>query len=116
MKPIPFPKARRGAYRAPMALLVFAAIAPGGAGAQEDNLVDRVVAIVGDSVVLLSDIIQRESQMEAGGIQLPLDGTPQRDSIRRQLIDDFVNDQVLLQAAARDTPCSPWTRSGWRRR
>lgn len=106
MKPIPFPKALHAVCRALAVLLLLATIAPGKASAQDspgDNLVDRVVAIVGDSVVLLSDIIQRESQMEAGGLQLPLEGTPQRDSIRRQLIDDFVNDQILLQAAARDT-------------
>ena len=102
MKPIPFPKARCGVCLPLAGLLLLVAIAPRKASAQ-DNLVDRVVAIVGDSVVLLSDIIQRENQMEAGGIQLPLEGTPQRDSIRRRLIDDMVGDQILLQAAARDT-------------
>lgn len=84
-------------------MLLLGPVAPGAASAQEEDLVDRIVAIVGDSVVLLTDIIQRENQMEAGGVTLPLEGTPQRDSIRRQLIDEIVSDQILLQAAARDT-------------
>lgn len=101
---MPFPTARHGVCRALVVLLLFAAIAPGRASAQEtENLVDRIVAIVGDSVVLLSDIIQRENQMEAAGITLPLEDSPQRDSIRRQLIDEMVSDQILLQAAAGDT-------------
>ena len=102
MKKIPFPRGRQGVCRALVVLLLFVAVAPGRASAQE-NLVDRIVAIVGDSVVLLSDIIQRESQMEAAGLTLPLEDTPQRDSIRRQLIDEMVSDQILLQAAAGDT-------------
>ena len=82
------------------------AIAPGNAKAQEDaqeNLVDRVVAIVGDSVILLTEIIQRENQMLTQGVVLPPEGTPQRDSIRRQIVDEMVDSRILLQAAARDT-------------
>lgn len=83
-------------------MLLLCAVAPASAGAQE-NLVDRVVAIVGDSVVLLSDIVQEERQMEAQGIALPAEGTAQRDSIRRGIIDRIVEVQILLQAAAADT-------------
>lgn len=76
--------------------------APGDLGGQ-DNLVDRVVAEVGDSVVLLSDILQEERQMEAQFGALPAEGTPQRDSIRRGIIDRIVEVQIILQAAVRDT-------------
>ena len=82
--------------------LLLCAIAPGNARGQ-DNLVDRVVAIVGDSVVLLTDIVQEEAQMEAQGRVLPPEGTPQRDSIRRGIVDRIVEVQIILQAAARDT-------------
>ncbi len=63
---------------------------------------DRVVAIVGDSVILLSDIVQEELQMGQRGA-LPPEGTPQRDSVRRGIIDRIVEVQIILQAAARDT-------------
>ena len=94
-------------WLAAMPLVFFlCAVAPGNAKAQDEaqeNLVDRVVAIVGDSVILLNEIVQQERQMESVGGKLPAEGTPQRDSIRRQIIEDMVRFQILLQAAARDT-------------
>lgn len=85
----------------PLALLLVA-FAPGDTRGQE-NLVDRVVAIVGDSVVLLSDILQEENQLQAQTGALPPEGTPQRDSIRRGILDRIVEVQIILQAAAQDT-------------
>lgn len=84
----------------PLAFLV-CVFAPGDTRGQE-NLVDRVVAIVGDSVVLLSDILQEE-QLQAQRGALPPEGTPQRDSLRRGILDQIVEVQIILQAAARDT-------------
>lgn len=85
-----------------LAMFPFAA-APGEGRSQEADLVDRVVAIVGDSVVLLSEIIQREVQMGAEGVPLPPERTPQRDSIRERILDELIDIQLILQAAARDT-------------
>ena len=85
-----------------LALLVFVAAPPHGR-AQEEGLVDRVVAIVGDSVVLLSDIIQHENQMRGGGVTLPPEGTSERDSIRQRIVGDLIDIQLILQAAAQDT-------------
>lgn len=64
---------------------------------------DRVVAIVGDSVVLLSEIIQQEQQMLAGGVTLPPEESPQRDTIRQTILDELITIQLVLQAAAQDT-------------
>lgn len=91
----------------PLFLLLYAA-APGNAAAQETEiLVDRVVAIVGDSAVLMSEVIQQETQIAARmagqGVQLPAEGTPERDSIRHGIVMELVDFQLLLQAAARDT-------------
>ena len=85
-----------------LALFPFAT-APADGQAQEEGLVDRVVAIVGDSVVLLSEIIQQENQMQTGGVTLPLENTPQRDSIRQRIVGELIDIQLILQAAARDT-------------
>ena len=87
-------------------LILVCAVTPGSARAQE-NLVDRVVAIVGDSAILLNEIVQQENQLEAQleaqGSALPAEGTPQRDSIREQILLEMVDNQILLQAAAQDT-------------
>lgn len=64
---------------------------------------DRVLAVVGDSIVtemdLEEDLLRLQSQN-----QLPQNPTPdQINGIRRQLLDSRVNDLVLLQAAQKDT-------------
>ena len=91
-----------GLVRGLLALLSFAALPP-AAQAQEEGLVDRVVAIVGDSVVLLSEIIQQEQQILSRGSPLPPEGTPQRDSVRQRIVGELINIQLIVQAAARDT-------------
>ena len=96
------PRSRHRQIPAIALALLLSVIAPLGAGAQE-QLVDRVVAIVGDSVVLLSDVIQAEVQMTTQGMTLPLEGSPERDSLRLEIINTRVSEQLLLQAAARDT-------------
>lgn len=64
--------------------------------------IDRVVAIVGDSVVLLSQVLQREQDLRAGGATIPT--LPEaREAFLREVVDELVSNQVLLQAAARDT-------------
>ena len=72
------------------------------AGAQEEP-VDRVVAIVGDSVVLLSQLVQAETQRRAMGQPVPEEGTPEAEEYRRALLDALIAQQVVLQAAAQDT-------------
>ncbi|MXW15969.1 MAG: hypothetical protein F4139_15510 [Gemmatimonadetes bacterium] len=96
------PDPRRRRLSALPLMLLLCTVAPGNMKAQE-GLVDRVVAVVGDSIVLLTDIVQEEQQMQAQGIRLPPEGTPQRDSIRRGIVDRIVEVQIILQAAARDT-------------
>lgn len=72
------------------------------AGAQEEP-VDRVVAIVGDSVVLLSQLVQVEGQRRALGQPVPDEGTPEAEQYRRALLDALIANQIVLQAAAQDT-------------
>ena len=88
-----------------LACLLSSAVGPRAARAQMERevQVDRVMAIVGDSVVLLSQILQVENQRRAMGIAVPEEGTPQLDSLRESLLDELVMNQVILQAAAQDT-------------
>jgi peptidyl-prolyl cis-trans isomerase SurA len=62
------------------------------------ELVDRVVAVVGDTVLLLSDVQAELQQMQAAGRPLP-DDERARAQIIEQLIEARVNDLVLLTAA-----------------
>ncbi len=73
------------------------------AAVPEAELVDRVVAIVGDSAILFSQVIQRENNQRAVGVQIPAPGTPESDELRSAILESLIDEMVLLQAAARDT-------------
>jgi peptidyl-prolyl cis-trans isomerase SurA len=64
-----------------------------------EELVDRVIAVVGDTVLLLSDVHEELQQLEASG-QLPADPR-QREQIGQQIVESRVNDLLLLTAARR---------------
>lgn len=88
------------------ALLVLLPMTPRGADAQlavDDDVVDKVVAIVGDSAILLSQVLQQENRDRAGGLPVPLLGSPDLDDYRAGILQGLVNQLLLLQAAARDT-------------
>jgi peptidyl-prolyl cis-trans isomerase SurA len=69
--------------------------APSPAG---EELVDRVVAVVGDTVLLLSDVQAELQQRQASGRPLP-DDPAERSRIVEQLIEQRVEQLVLLEAA-----------------
>ncbi len=86
------------------ALFLLVAI-PGNATAQvgRDRLVDRVVAIVGDSVILLSQVEQQQNQWRAEGRPVPGEGSDEWDDFRQSLLDQLITQQIILQAATLDT-------------
>src|SRR5690606_16282758 len=61
------------------------------------EVVDRVVAVVGDTVLLLSEVQTELQQLEATG-RLPADPV-QRDAMARSIVEARVNDLLLLEAA-----------------
>ena len=67
------------------------------AGGSGEELVDRVVAVVGDTVLLLSDVQGELAQLEAAG-QLPQDPIA-RDQAAQRIVDSRVNDLMLVAAA-----------------
>ena len=73
---------------------------PGG-----EELVDRVVAVVGDTALLLSDLRTAIQQAQAAGQTLPTDPV-QRDAFMSRILDDRVN-ALLLVEAARDAGVAP---------
>lgn len=70
--------------------------------ADEEGLVDRVVAVVGDSVILESELLSRVRELRAQGAQVPQDPAA-RTQFRRDLLESLVNEQLILQAAVEDT-------------
>lgn len=73
------------------------------AGRPDPDLVDRIAAVVGDSVVLLS---QLQEEVERLRLQNPT-AIPQDDAglqrLRAQILETIINQLLVLQAAARDT-------------
>lgn len=63
----------------------------------DEQLVDRVAAVVGDTVLLLSDVQTEIAQRQSAG-QLPNDPA-QIEAIARDILQNRVNDLVLLTAA-----------------
>ena len=68
-----------------------------------DELVDRIVAVVGDSIVLYSEIMEQMGRMQAAGFEIPMDDPTALAQIERQVLTEMVDQLVMLQAAASDT-------------
>ena len=84
--------------------LALAVALPAAAPAQEagTELVDRIVAVVGDSAILASDIQVLIERRRAFGQPVPTD--PEAlDELRRQELETLINEMILLQAAERDS-------------
>lgn len=74
---------------------------PGRTGLASDSteVVDRVVAVVGDSAILYSEILENILQMGAQGAEIPDPGTPEFESLTQQTLDNLVSSRILLQKA-----------------
>lgn len=69
------------------------------------ELVDRVAAVVGDSIILMSEITEQMFRVQAAGGTIPSD--PQElQAMEEAILEDLVNQQLLLQAALKDTTIS----------
>jgi len=63
------------------------------------ELVDRIVAVVGDTIVLYTEVLESLLQIQAQGTVLPAEGTPEFESLVNQTLGDLINQLVLLQQA-----------------
>jgi peptidyl-prolyl cis-trans isomerase SurA len=62
------------------------------------ELVDRVIAVVGDTVLLLSDVQAAIQQMEAAGQRMPTEPA-QRQAVFFDVLEDRIDDLLILEAA-----------------
>jgi peptidyl-prolyl cis-trans isomerase SurA len=68
------------------------------------DVVDRVVAVVGDSVVLMTQVLEQVEQIRLQNAdEVPSQPGPAMDRFQRQVLDDLVNQLVVLRAAAKDS-------------
>ena len=68
----------------------------------QDNVVDRVVAIVGDSTILLTQVQEEAQRLQLQGVQVP-DNPAEVEQFLRGILDTWVNRVLVLQAAAKDS-------------
>lgn len=95
--------------RASLLSLLLAAV-PAGAQAQQQpigtelqpELVDGVIAVVGDSVVLRSEVQEQLIDMARAGQRLPEDPVAM-ERLQRRVLNGIIEELVLLQAAAEDS-------------
>lgn len=66
------------------------------------ELIDRIVAVVGETAILLSDVNERVQQARSGGMQVPEDSV-QLLAMQRQILQTLIDDELVYQRARRDT-------------
>ncbi|MFV1985857.1 MAG: peptidylprolyl isomerase [Gemmatimonadota bacterium] len=69
--------------------------------------VDRVVAIVGDTAILLSDVRNEMFRLEAQGTQIPPEDSPQWGQVARQVVNALADLVIWLQEAKRGGLSAP---------
>lgn len=88
-------------------ILAALAILPGPAHAQagrpDPNVVDRIAAVVGDSVVLLSQVQEEVERMRLQNPAAVPGDAAGLQRLQTQIMETLINQLLVLQAAAKDT-------------
>lgn len=94
--------------RATLPLALALAVLPATTAAQaqqvvESDVVDRLVAVVGDSVVLQTQVQEEIQRMRLRGGQVPAETDAAYEPLFREVLQQFVDRLLILQAAAKDS-------------
>ena len=76
-------------------------------GALRDEVVDRVIAIVGDSVVLRSQVVEEIQRLLLSDETLPRETDPEYRAFFEEILNSWVDRMVVIQAAVKDTLIQP---------
>jgi len=68
----------------------------------DPTLVDEIVAVVGDSVILRSQLEEQKQVIQLQGGNVPSEG-PALDQFYKDLLNSLVNQVLVIEAAAKDT-------------
>jgi peptidyl-prolyl cis-trans isomerase SurA len=93
---------RRSLYPGLLVLLFAGAGAASGQEAAAPQFIDRIVAIVGNSPILASQVEEQLLMAQSQGAKMP-DDSAGRTAMRRQILDNIVDEELLVQQASRDT-------------
>ncbi len=89
-------------FAAVVALVLLAPSVLHAQAVPQADLIDRVVAVVGDSVILESELKEQIERRRAFGEVVPTD--PQAlEALQRQELDGLITEMLILQAAHRDS-------------
>ena len=69
---------------------------------EQPQPIDRIVAVVGDRPILLSEVEEELLVLQSQGQRLPTDSAG-RNTLRRQVLERMVDEEVLYQKARLDT-------------
>jgi len=86
-------------------LLVLLFAGPGAASGQSappSQFIDRIVAIVGNTPILASQVEEQFLVIQSQGGKIP-DDSAGRATLRRTLLENMVDEELLVQQAIRDT-------------
>ena len=72
-----------------------------------NDIVDRVVAIVGDSAVLQTQLDEEIQRMELGGLPVPAETDAGFQEFYEGVLDTWVDRLLVIQAAEKDTLIQP---------
>ncbi len=75
----------------------------GQAQLQDLDVVDRLVAVVGDSAIVQTQVQEEIQRMQLGGAPVPSPGTADYDVLFEQILNRFIDRLLVLQAAASDS-------------
>ena len=73
----------------------------------QNDIVDRVVAIVGDSAVLQTQLDEEIQRMELGGLPVPAETDAGFQEFYEGVLDTWVDRLLVIQAAEKDTLIQP---------
>jgi peptidyl-prolyl cis-trans isomerase SurA len=82
-------------------LLLALLLVLGGAAAAETLLIDRIIAVVGEDVVMLSDLRREAGKLEQRLRQSGVDPMPSTGAIQKRAFDTLVLNKLQLAEAAR---------------
>ncbi|NNE20297.1 MAG: hypothetical protein HKN10_17645 [Myxococcales bacterium] len=77
-------------------------LVPPSSGVETEELIDRVVAIAGDSVILLTQVSEQLEPLMAQDPSLRTDAA-RLQTLQAQVIQNLIDQSLVVQAASRDT-------------
>jgi len=85
-----------------VALVLAAGVASGQSVTTPPQFIDRVVAVVGSTPILASQVEEQFIMARSQGGKVPEDSAG-RLAVRRQILENMVDEELLVQQAQRDT-------------